>query len=297
MAQLPVDPTRPLTPLTPLDTDPDTPRFDTHQMSHSSPCSPHGSGHPLLTPLQPFPLPRLPLCPPLNTSTYEFVEDYYYIVSHEPLNMNGRNLLSLPDNVCALWTQIGHLQQVIEGRDHRIHSIELQFNNVLQTLASQQLSHQSLQDTVHCGHQDVDEEVMALQSQLDVLREQPPITAPMLVIKLSPGNPVPSVTSTQAPITSNTPKPNLKPLNRKPGIELSATPSLNYLESFSGAPLLKQVIFALSLMTHAKSQSWMNTCQDWLANNPTCLPPTIMMLLDNFVREFRDYNAAISTQH
>jgi len=50
-------------------------------------------------------------------------------------------------------------------------------------------------------------------------------------------------------------------------------------------------------MTHAKSQSWTNTCQDWLANNPACLPPTITMLLDNFVREFGDHNAAISAQH
>ena len=142
MAQSPVDPMRPLTPLTLLDTNPDT-----HQMSHSPPHSPHGSGRPLLTLPQPSPLPHLPLCPPSNTSAYEFVEDYHYIVFHEPLDTNGGNLLSLPDNVCALWTQIGHLQQVIEGRDRRIHSIELQFNNVLQILASLQLSHQSLQDT------------------------------------------------------------------------------------------------------------------------------------------------------
>ena len=41
----------------------------------------------------------------------------------------------------------------------------------------------------------------------------------------------------------------------------------------------------------------MNTCQDWLANNPARLPPTIMMLLDDFIREFGDRNTAISAQH
>ena len=104
MAQSPVDPARPLTPLTPFDTDLDTAPFDIHQTSHSPPCSPCSSGHPLSTPSQPFPLPHLLLRPPLNTSTYEFAEDYHYIVSHEPLNTNGRNLLSLFDNVRALWT-------------------------------------------------------------------------------------------------------------------------------------------------------------------------------------------------
>jgi len=60
---------------------------------------------------------------------------------------------------------------------------------------------------------------------------------------------------------------------------------------------LKQVVFVLSLTTHAKSQSWTNTCQDWLANNPSRLPLTIAGLLEDFVQEFGDRNAAISTQH
>ena len=302
MAQSPVDPARPLTPLTPFDTDPGTPRLDTHQTSHSSPRSPHGTGRPLPTPPQPSPPLRLPLRPQSNTSAYKFMEDYRYVVSHEPLDTNGGNLLSLPDNVRALWTQIGHLQQIIEGRDRRIHSIELQFNDVLQTLASLQLSHQSLQDTVHHGHQDVDEEVAALRSQLDTLRERPPPTS-TIITTLEPGSPVPPVTVTQAPITSNTPEPNLKPAKPEAwnGTERDAKPFrnrvLNYLGSFSGAPLSKQVVFALSLTTHAKSQSWTNTRQDWLANNPTRLPPTITTLLDDFVREFGDRNAAISAQH
>jgi len=95
------------------------------------------------------------------------MEDFCYVLSYEPLNMNGGNLLSLPDNVHALWTQIGHLQQIIESRDRHVHTIKLQFNEVLQTLAVLQLSHQNLQDTIRHSHQEVDEEVAALRSQLD----------------------------------------------------------------------------------------------------------------------------------
>jgi len=52
---------------------------------------------------------------------------------------------------------------------------------------------------------------------------------------------------------------------------------------FSGTAFSKQVMFILSLTTHAKSQSWTNTCQDWLTNCPTCLPLTIAQLLKDFV--------------
>jgi len=292
-------------PLTPFDTDPDIPQLDAHQMSHNSPCSPQGSGRPLPTPPQPSPLPRLSLHPQSNTSAYEFVEDFRYVLSHEPLDTNGGNLLSLPDNVRALWTQIGHLQQIIESRDRRIHAIELQFNEVLQTLAALQLSHQNLQDTIHHSHQEVDEEVVALWSQLNFVRERHPIAAqiPVLTITPGPGSPIPPATTSQVPVTSNTTKLNLKPAKPEVwnGTKRDAKPFrnrvLNYLGSFSGAPLSKQVVFILSLTTHAKSQSWMNTCQDWLANNPAHLPPTITMLLDDFVREFGDRNAAISAQH
>jgi len=99
------------------------------------------------------------------------------------------------------------------------------------------------------------------------------------------------------------PKPNLKSakLEAWNGTERNAklfcNRVLNYLGSFSGALLSKQIMFALSLTTHTKSQSRMNTRQDWLANNPTHLLPTIMTLLDNFVWEFGDRNAAISVQH
>jgi len=228
-------------------------------------------------------------------SAYKFVEDYRFVLSHEPLNMNDGNLLSLPDNVRTLWTQIGHLQQVIETCDRHVHAIELQFNEVLQTLASLQLSHQNLQDAVCHGHQEVDEEVAALRSQLDFVRERPLVTTqththtPKPSITPGPGSPVPPAAMIQAPVTSNTPGPNLKPAKPEAwnGTECNAKPFcnrvLNYLGSFSGAPLLKQVVFTLSLMTHAKSQSWTNTCQDWLANNPARLPPTIAILLDDFV--------------
>ena len=305
MVQSPVDPTRPLTPLTPFDTDPDILRLDAHQTSHNSPCSPQGSGRPLHTPPQPSPSPCLPLRPQSNTSAYEFMEDFRYVLSHEPLNTNGGNLLSLPDNVRALWTQIGHLQQIIKSCDRRIHAIELQFNEVLQTLVALQLSHQNLQDTVRHSHQEVDEEVAALQSQLDFVRERHPVAAqiPALTIMPGPGSPIPPAATSQVPVTSNTTKPNLKPAKPEAwnGTERDAKPFrnrvLNYLGSFLGVPLSKQVVFILSLTTHAKSQSWTNTCQDWLANNPAHLPPTITMLLDNFVREFGDHNPAISAQY
>ena len=214
-----------------------------------------------------------------------------------PLCCVSWTLLSLPDNVRALWTQIGHLQQIIKGCDRHIHSIELQFNNVLQALAALQLSHQTLQDTVHHGHQDINEEVTALWSQLNVPQEQPPITAPTLIITPSPGNPIPSVTSTQTPITSNTPEPNLKPAKPEAWnrTECDAKPFrnrvLNYLGSFSGTLLSKQVVFILSLTTHAKFQLWTNTRQDWLANNPTHLLPTIMMLLDDFMQWHKSHAA------
>jgi len=305
MVQSPVDSMRPLTPLTPFDTDPDIPQLDAHQTSHNSPRSPQGSGRPLPTPPQPSPLPRLPLRPQSNTLAYEFMEDFHYILSHEPLDTNSGNLLSLPDNVRALWTQIGHLQQIIESHDRCIHAIELQFNEVLQTLVALQLSHQNLQDTVRHSHQEVDEEVAALWSQLNFVRERHPIAAqiPALTIMPGPGSPIPPAATSQVPVTSNTTEPNLKPAKPEAwnGTKRDAKPFrnqvLNYLGSFSGAPLSKQVIFILSLTTHAKSQSWTNTRQDWLANNPAHLPPTIMMLLDNFVREFGDCNAAISAQH
>jgi len=114
--------------------------------------------------------------------------------------------------------------------------------------------------------------------------------------------PAPQVVTIPNPIVS-TSKPNLKPA--KPdawdGTERDAKPFqnrvLNYLGLFSGTAFSKQVVFVLSLTTHAKSQSWTNTRQDWLANCPDRLPPTIPALLDDFVREFGDRNAAISAQH
>jgi len=67
------------------------------------PHSPQGGGRPLPTPPQPSP-------PPLNTSAYDFVEDYHYVISHEPLDVNRGNQLSIPDNIQALWTRTEHTQ-------------------------------------------------------------------------------------------------------------------------------------------------------------------------------------------
>jgi len=66
---------------------------------------------------------------------------------------------------------------------------------------------------------------------------------------------------------------------------------------FAGAAFSKQVVFVLSLTTHAKSQLWTNTRQDWLANTPAHLLQSIATLLDDFIQEFGDRNAAISAQH
>ena len=115
-----------------------------------------------------------------------------------------------------------------------------------------------------------------------------------------PTSSTPHVATVPNPITS---EPNLKPA--KPdawdGTDHDAKPFwnrvLNYLGSFSGMAFSKQVVFVLSLTTHAKSQSWTNTRQDWLTNCPTHLPLTIMELLEDFVREFGDRNTAVSTQH
>jgi len=40
-----------------------------------------------------------------------------------------------------------------------------------------------------------------------------------------------------------------------------------------------------------------NIRQDWLANTPAQLPHSVTALLDDFIWEFGDRNAAISTQH
>jgi len=191
------------------------------------------------------------------------VKDFRYILSNEPLDTNSGNLLSLPDNVRALWTQIGHLQQIIESRDRRVHAIELQFNEVLQTLVALQLSHQNLQDPIRHSHQEVDEEVAALRSQLDFVQERHPVAAqiPALTITLGPGSPIPPAATSQVPVTSNTAELNLKPAKPEAWnrTECDAKPFrnqvLNYLGAFSGAPLSKQVVFILSLTTHTKSQS------------------------------------------
>ena len=232
---------------------------------------------------------------------------------HEPLDTNGGNNLSIPDNIQTLWARLEHTQQAVEDRDHHVHSLNTQLNEILQALTALQRSHQLLQDAVRLNNQEVDEEIATLRSQLDFLRGERHSTPTLSAIfatadpnQQSPpilASPTPQVATIPNPIVSNTSEPNLKPA--KPdawdGTERDAKPFrnrvLNYLGSFSGTALSKQVVFVLSLTTHAKSQSWTNTRQDWLANSPARLPPTIPELLEDFVREFGDRNAAVSAQH
>ena len=178
---------------------------------------------------------------------------------------------------------------------------------MLQTLADLQSSHQNLQDVVRQETQEIDEGFNAVHSQLDSLRERAPTRLsliPSLTTTPNPGSRTLEVHPTPTPqATATSAEPNLKPAKPEAwdGTERDAKPFrnrvLNYLGSFAGAAFSKQVVFVLSLTTHAKSQSWTNTRQDWLANTPARLPQSIATLLDDFVREFGDRNAAISAQH
>ena len=159
--------------------------------------------------------------------------------------------------------------------------------------------------------QEVDEEIATLRSQLDFMRDKHPPTPNLSIFATADANQPPSlptsphlqVAAIPNPTVSSTAKPNLKPV--KPdawdGTDRDAKPFrnrvLNYLGSFSGTAFSKQVVFVLSLTTHVKLQSWTNTHQDWLTNNPSRLPLTIAGLLEDFIREFGDRNTAISAQH
>ena len=226
--------------------------------------------------------------------------------------MDGGNQLSIPDNIRALWAQMEHTQRTVEDRDRHIHTLETQLNGVLQTLTTLQQSHQNLQDTVRLNSQEVDEEITTVRSQLDFLQGEhllAQVTSIATIPDQQPSTistgPTPQVTTGPYPnpITSNPSEPNLK--LAKPdawdGTDRDAKPFrnrvLNYIGSFSGTAFSKQVVFILSLTTHAKSQSWTNTHQDWLANSPDRLPPNIPALLEDFVWEFSDRNATISAQH
>jgi len=199
----------------------------------------------------------------------------------------------------------------MEDRDHRIHVLSNQLNEILQAFTGLQRSHQLLQDTVRLNDQEVDEEIATLHSQLDFMQDEHPPTPNLSIFATADANQPPSlptsphlqVAAIPNPTVSSTAEPNLKPV--KPdawdSTDRDAKPFrnrvLNYLGSFSGTAFSKQVVFVLSLMTHAKSQSWTNTRQDWLANNPSRLLLTIAGLLEDFIREFGDRNAAVSAQH
>ena len=304
MVELPVDPAGPSTSHTVESDLTPTPR--TPVISPHSPPNP--GNRPLPTPPWLSPVLYPPLRPPSNTSAHEFVEDFHFVLSHEPVNPIGSNHLTIPDNIHALWMQTEHAQQAIEDRDCQIHNLSIQLNGVLQALADLQSSHQNLQDTVWRDTQEIDEGFNALHSQLDSLHKRAPIwlsPIPSLATTPNPESRSPeahhSTPTPQATVTST--EPNLKPAKPEAwdGTECDAKPFrnrvLNYLGSFAGAVFSKQVVFVLSLTTHAKSQSWTNTCQDWLANTPAHLPQSIAMLLDDFVLEFGDKNATISAQH
>jgi len=142
-------------------------------------------------------------------------------------------------------------------------------------------------------------EVNAFRPQASPLSSQQPIPTN----NHFPSPPAQLPESPPSPIQSPQIPPNLKPA--KPdaweSTDHDAKPFwnrvLNYLGSFSGMAFSKQVVFVLILTMHAKSQSWTNTRQDWLVNNPARLPPTIPELLEDFIQEFGDWNAAISAQH
>jgi len=169
----------------------------------------------------------------------------------------------------------------MEDRDRHIHTLNTQLNDILQAFTGLQRSHQLLQDTVRVNNQDVDEEIFTLCSQLNFLQGErlPTTTNPIAMPDYNPQ--LPPVQTTPAPQVVTIPnpvvltsEPNLKPA--KPdvwdGTERDAKPFqnrvLNYLGSFSGTAFSKQVVFVLSLTTHAKLQSWTNTRQDLLANRP-----------------------------
>jgi len=90
-------------------------------------------------------------------------------MSHEPLDVNGGNQLSIPDNIQALWTRMDQTQRAMEDCDRHIHTLNTQLNDILQAFTGLQQSHQLLQDTVRVNNQDVDEEIFILRSQLDFL--------------------------------------------------------------------------------------------------------------------------------
>ena len=161
---------------------------------------------------------------------------------------------------------------------------------------------------VRLNDQEVDKEIASLCSQLGFLRDKCAPTPNLSIFAMAdpkqppsiPTSPTPHIATIPNPITS---EPNLKPA--KPdawdGTDRDAKPFwnrvLNYLGSFSGTVFSKQVMFVLSLTIYAKSQSWTNTRQDWLVNCSTCLPLTITELLEDFVQEFGNRNAAVSAQH
>jgi len=233
-------------------------------------------------------------------------------MSHEPVDVNGGNQLSIPDNIQALWTWTEHILQAMEDHDHHIHGLSTQLNKILLAFTGLQRSHQLLQDMVRLNDQEVDEEIATLRSQLNFLQDKCVSTPNLSVFTTADPNqpppsisvnPTPQTTTFPNPITSNTSEPNLKPVKSDAwdGTDCDAKPFwnrvLNYLGLFSGMAFSKQVMFVLSLTTHTKSQSWTNTCQDWLTNNPARLPPTISGLLEDFVWEFGDRNTTISAQH
>ena len=267
-------PINPAGPSLPLNIEPDPAPTILH--------SPQSGGQPLSTPPQPL--------PPLHAPSHP---------------------LSIPDNIQALWTRTEHTQRAMEDHDCHIHALSTQLNKILQAFTGLQRNHQLLQDMVRLNDQEVDEEIATLHFQLDFIWDECLPTPNLSIFATADPNQPPSiptsphlqVTTISNPVVLSTAEPNLKPV--KPDMwnstDHNAKPFwnrvLNYLGSFSGMAFSKQIVFILSPMTHAKSQSWTNTHQNWLTNNPSRLPPTIARLLEDFIQEFGDRNAAVSAQH
>ena len=224
--------------------------------------SPQGGGQSLSTPPQPSPTPCIPLHPSSNMSAYEFVKDYHYVMSHDLLDMNGGNHLSIPNNIWALWMWTEHIQQTMEDHDRQIHTLSTQLNEILQAFTDLQRSHQLLQDMVRLNGQEVDKEIASLCFQLSFLQDKHALTPNLSIFAMADPNQPPSISTSPTPHVATIPnlitsRPNLKPA--KPDMwdstDYDTKPFqnrvLNYLGLLSGMAFSKQVVFVLSLMTHA----------------------------------------------
>jgi len=220
MAESLVDPTSTLTPHT-----------NELKQNPTMYSPPNPGNRSLPTPPWTSPTPHILLCPQSNTSAYEFIEDFCYIISHDPVDPSDGNHLSIPDNMRALWTQIDSLQGAIAIQDQ-------QLNGALQALAALQTSHQNLQNTVRQDVQEAEEEIMTLCYQLKSLRERAPALMP----------PTPSPASTSIPqLLLNTHPTKPRAPSSEPNLKPSKPDCCCWLGSDSARAAVKLMILAHEL--------------------------------------------------